>query len=280
MYRRFFGKPAATLTLTAVAALSLGGCVQATRHSNTMIFGTNTTVGFKVGQNVSQVPEIVLAYDRQELVIMPLVANTVDNGEWQTPCDVSTGLAAMEPNQDIIHPCLLVAINGSASDSYSVLASFGADFEGSTGTSTRSKAGIGQYFATGVAAQVLAFRGGAALVATGEAANNSNYASLDNTTVQALFNNPAATQRGIERGTQFNAFRRALINKVDATESGLQDKVKAFEGSAGLPDGSISASCLQRGDCLKAISESVVLAAAFSADPARLNAALSGWKAD
>ena len=82
------GRPIKVLTALAMLATA-GGCVQATRHSNTMLFGTNTTVGFKVGQGANQVPEIILAYDRQEAVIMPLVANTGDNGDVLTPCNVA-----------------------------------------------------------------------------------------------------------------------------------------------------------------------------------------------
>jgi hypothetical protein len=266
--------------LAAVAALvAASGCTQATRHSNTMVFGTNTTVGFKVGQTVNQVPAIMLAYDRQEAVIMPLVANTGDNSEIQTPCDVSASIADLEG--DIVHPCLLVGINGSASDSYSVLASFGGDFDGTVGTDrTGAKAGIGQYFATGIAAQMLAWRGGAALVSTGPAATASAYAPPESTAVQALLNNPAAAQRGIAAGNQYNAFRRALINKIDTTESGLQERMKKFEERAGLTGSSLSNSCGSKGDCLKAVSDSIRLADAFHAEPAKLNSALSAWGAE
>jgi hypothetical protein len=85
---------------------------------------------------------------------------------------------------------------GNLRDAYSVLASFGADFSagtsGNVGTPSgnpsapanvtnspsgqaqaQASGGLAQYFATGAAAQILARTGGAAVVATGEAAKAS-----------------------------------------------------------------------------------------------------------
>ena len=60
-------------------------------------------------------------------------------------------------------------------DTYSVLASFGAQFEGAasagTSNSATAKGGIAQYFATGLAARLLAQSGGAGLVNTHGDAN-------------------------------------------------------------------------------------------------------------
>jgi hypothetical protein len=56
--------------------------------------------------------------------------------------------------------------DGSDRDTYSVLASFGANVDGQAGAdaSARGKGSIAQYFATGWAARALAQKGGAALV--------------------------------------------------------------------------------------------------------------------
>lgn len=155
-------------------ALILAGCTQATRHSNLMAFGTNTTFGIAAGKDVD-VPTVTVGYKRQELVLMPLVANTKEDAHHRLlPCDI----AASADKAD--HPCVLVGTRGDsnntlAKDSYSVLASFGANFGGGVdSTGAKINGGLAQYFATGMAAQLLALSGGAAVVATGQAASSSS----------------------------------------------------------------------------------------------------------
>lgn len=178
MYRRFLGKLGGGIAIAALAAV-LGGCVQATRHSNTMYFGTNTTFGIKAGASAGEVPQVVVGYDRQEAVVMPLLANTADvsTGKDDTrnrlvPCDATRPLEVSGATY-AVHPCSFVAFRDKAQDSYSVIASFGADFGGKANTNVEVSGGLAQYFATGMAAQMLAAKGGAALVSTGKAAQES-----------------------------------------------------------------------------------------------------------
>lgn len=163
-----------------VAALSLGGCMQMTRHSNTLVFGTNTSFGVTVGADATSTPSISVGFKRQEAVVMPLVANVKEENGIQVPCVVGpanvrqAGLVEGDGTAALVsahtHPCLLVGRDESGSlDAYSVLASFGTKYDARTGGVGGS---IAQYFATGVAAQRLASSGGAA-VATGEAARTS-----------------------------------------------------------------------------------------------------------
>lgn len=174
--------------------MMLGGCTQSTRHANQLIFGTNTSFGLSVGKDIDT-PAATVGYKRQELVLMPLVANEAPAGasDKLVPCKMSVADGATaQPN----HPCLLVATRGEganvvAKDSYSVLASFGASFDAGSGTNPGAKGGLAQYFATGMAAQLLALKGGAALVATGEAARNSALVSPDPQAVAALTGDPA-----------------------------------------------------------------------------------------
>ena len=260
--------------LAALALLPLAaGCVQATRHSNTMIFGTNTTVGFKVGQGVNQVPQIMLAYDRQEAVIM-----AADGSRLLVPCDFTTPSTLPGNIGYRIHPCSLVAWDGKKQDSYSVLASFGADFGGQVdSTQAKAKAGLAQYFATGIAAQILAARGGAALVSTGPAALAATL-TADDALVQTLLDNPEAADQGVSLGRGYNAFRDSLLLKISNTESGLQAKVKNFEASAGLADGLLSASCSAKGSCLKAVEDnSGSLAASYFGSSEGMDSALQKW---
>jgi hypothetical protein len=170
--------------VTSAGALSLllcGGCAQMTRHSNLLVFGTNTVFGVRVGTAATQVPSIDVGYSRQEAVLMPLVANTSasqSDPKTLVPCDVSKDVKVVTGDADAsgtkladfaVHPCLLVATDGKqAKDSYSVPASFGANFGASAKpTETTAQGGLAQYLATGMAAQLLALNGGAAVVATG-----------------------------------------------------------------------------------------------------------------
>jgi hypothetical protein len=160
MYRRII----ATIAVFA-GALSLGGCVQMTRHSNTMVFGTNTSFGISVGSDATSTPSITVGYKRQEAVIMPLVANTEADGEKLNPCKQMADGSLPES-------CILMGRTNDDTgnrDTYSVLASFGAKF-GATSTQPEAKGAIAQYFATGLAARTLADRAGAAAVAASPAA--------------------------------------------------------------------------------------------------------------
>ncbi|MEO1648913.1 MAG: hypothetical protein AAFR32_08855 [Pseudomonadota bacterium] len=179
----------------AVSLPALAGCVQATRHSNTMVFGTNTSLAARIGQSVAQVPEVSVGYSRQEAVIMPLLANTGDRGGRNGVLSPCSALVAPTPTPtptppptelpktiEEPHPCKFVAMKTSSGDvsfqdSYSVLASFGANIKArSPGDGTKNAeigVGIAQYFATGVAAQLLAANGGAAVVSVSNGATAS-----------------------------------------------------------------------------------------------------------
>jgi hypothetical protein len=174
------------LMLGMMAASLLGGCTQMTRHSNMMIFGTNTVVGLRAGTTSTSVPEVALGYARQEAVVLPLVANVVTDRnspvakrDHLEPCNLT---AKLEPDPALlndgrgyrIHPCSLVAWKDGAQDSYSVLASFGGTFRGSGESGSReAEGGVAQYFSTGMAAQILALNAGAAAVASGIAARSA-----------------------------------------------------------------------------------------------------------
>ncbi len=153
-----------------MGAGTLSGCAQMTRHSNTLVFGTNTSFGIKVGQDATATPSITVGYSCQEAVVMPLVANTDDDGSTQKPCPKPNLPAGRSPVLDA--SCILIGKQGpDSSDSYSVMASFGAKFGASSGSSgLGAKGEIAQYFATGLAARALASRAGAAAVSTSDAA--------------------------------------------------------------------------------------------------------------
>jgi hypothetical protein len=251
MHSRLYKQLAA---LVIVAATS--GCVQATRHSNTMVFGTNTSLGIKVGTDTAQVPSINVGYERQEAVIMPLVANTEDDGTYQKPCDFSRLPSLSSDVKYRVHPCSLVAYKGDAQDSYSVLASFGANFDASGGTSNGVKGGLAQYFATGMAAQILALTGGAAVVAVGDAAKESAQNAPEAAkAVRSLFGKPFGQGDIFKNGQSYASFEQSLTAKIGpaAVAGNLQSKITAFETIAGISTG-MRAACTTADACRRQLS--------------------------
>lgn len=185
------------------AVTALSACSQMTKHSNMLVFGTNTSVGVNVGKDASQSPTIQIGINRQEVALVPLLANTKQStkGQWVkelAPCPADTktpdgkGLTGID-----LEGCKFVAtsteteykfkddgtpvVDGSgkqlvstkrhSADSYSTLASFGTR---SSGNEQGASVAVAQYFATGVAAQKLAEDGGASVV---QADSNSGKAA-------------------------------------------------------------------------------------------------------
>jgi hypothetical protein len=246
-------------------AVALGGCVQATRHSNAVIFGTNTSLGVRVGTDATTVPNITVGYQRQEAVFLPLLANvgetetvtrrqagqsgeTVSQGSLLTPCD-PTRPAQIEnqrqnrPQDDyLIHPCSFVAVNGRAQDSYSVLASFGARIGASTGSGDEKvQIGIAQYFSTGMAAQMLAITGGASVVSV----TAEPPAPANQTLAASLFGTPEERAAAAVIGSEYNSYQAML----ETTLAGLAaatyiTKLQKFEDDIGATGRPLSGYCL------------------------------------
>ena len=257
MSGRFHRGPAA-LSL----AVLLTGCVQMTRHSNMVVFGTNTSFGIRAGASAANIPELQIGYSRQEAVVMPLIAN-VDSEELPSgdsvlvPCDPTkpvevTGAAYA------VHPCSLVAINGKALDSYSVLASFGAKFSGEAGTTQpKANGGLAQYFATGMAAQILALNGGAAVVAVGEAAKESSDNPVSKDSVAALFGDSNQFQVGVKKGNSYASWEDRLVNLLEAQpdDAAVVAKIKALEDAAKLPKPVLQGKCSTRKECVSKVRD-------------------------
>jgi len=177
-------------TGVCVFALSLGACSQMQKHSNMLVFGTNTSIGVNVGKDASQTPTIQIGINRQELALVPLLANTSasrysatdtrSTGQDLEPCPAGTKTEDGKAITGIdISGCAFVATtditvtdndeNGKAKkttktiakDSYSTLASFGTR---TSASGTEGSVAVAQYFATGIAAQKLAQNGGASVI--------------------------------------------------------------------------------------------------------------------
>lgn len=149
--------PRRSTPLTLVAALAslafLVGC-QTPKHSNVLVFGTNTRAGLNVGYDPKmQNGSILVGYDRQEAVWMPLLANTNPKGN-----------APALPANGAVADSLYRGADGGLTDAYSVLASFGAEFNAKASAETTAGGGLAQFFATGLAARTLADRGAADLL--------------------------------------------------------------------------------------------------------------------
>lgn len=167
------------------------GCAQTVRHTNTLLFATNTQIAISAGTSATAQPDVTIGYKRQEAVVMPLVANYAPDPKEPgklVPCGNATSPPASG--------CLIVGKNGTANaqDSYSVLASFGAKF-GAKGKGAQPEAnvGIAQYFATGVAAQLLAATGGASIISTAK----PEPASLEKAATVASVMDPVNAQKTV-----------------------------------------------------------------------------------
>lgn len=228
MYRRYG-------FILIASSLLASGCTQTVRHTNTLLFATNTQIAISAGTSATAQPDITIGYKRQEAVVMPLVANYAPDPKEPgklVPC----GNAASPPADG----CLIVGKNGTsgAQDSYSVLASFGAKFGGkSSGTTPEASVGIAQYFATGVAAQLLAATGGASIVTTAA----QQPASPEKAAVVAAVMNPEEAQSAAlgvanyEQAVQVGVAAGLKRNLIASTGAAcFKDPAKANNLLAGL----------------------------------------------
>jgi hypothetical protein len=243
-----------------------------------MLFGTSTQFGIRAGTGATSVPELNIGYSRQEAVIMPLVANVDDDGTFQKPCNVAQPVQ-VSGGGFVAHPCSLIAINGKAQDSYSVLASFGAKFDGEArADGSKAKGGLAQYFATGVAAQLLALNGGASVVAVGDAAAAAAENPPAANAIGALLGDEAVVRAGIEVRNEYYAFRDKLLAKITLTDSiQLPNKMAAFETAAGVSGAGIAADCTDIAACRDAISNNDPYRHIYRARKAAFDAAFAAW---
>jgi hypothetical protein len=151
-------------TIALLGALALGGCATP-EHTNTLIFGTSTRVAIDVSQEPTGALGATIGYKRHEAVWMPLLANQKGSGGREPAkckddaCAKFVGETGADGGP----------AGGGAKDTYSVLATFSGDMSGSA-QGAQAKAAVAQYFATGIAARLLAQYGGAAAVSSGASA--------------------------------------------------------------------------------------------------------------
>jgi hypothetical protein len=141
----------------ALGAIALTG---ACAHNDVLVFGTSTTIGLNVetASTNGAAPSIVLGYEREEAVWMPLLAN--GRHSRISPCvssDRNVCTPGGYPLDDAMYRSTIMDPSGQRvvqTDTYSVFASLGAHFNGKASTNNGAEAGGGlaQFFATGNAA--------------------------------------------------------------------------------------------------------------------------------
>ena len=155
-----YNKRSTILALLTAAALS--GC-STPKHTDLLVFGTNTQFGVALTSDATSTPGVNIGYKRYELVLMPLYVNAKESR-------FAPSTPTSPTDTDKLKYVGSEATTPAATDTYSVLASFGA--RGSANTSGTAEVGIAQYFATGLAARTLAYAGGA-LINTGDKASEN-----------------------------------------------------------------------------------------------------------
>lgn len=157
------------------AVLLVAGC-GTPNHTNTLIFGTNTKFALDVSQDPTGAAGITIGYKRQEAVWMPLLANRAGKDDKAVPADCSAS-AATDNYCKFSGKAGEDSTNGAkAEDTYSVIATFGGHVSSSANTdfptagdpttatakangTVSANGGLTQYFATGLAARILASQG-------------------------------------------------------------------------------------------------------------------------
>jgi hypothetical protein len=168
----------------------LSGCATP-RHTNTMVFATSTRTAIDVSSDPSSGNlGITIGYKRLEAAWVPLLANQSDqNSSALIPskCDGLVKVTQSNNSNETLtkeyapEGCAgrFQGTDGTITDAYSVIGTFSGSSTGAAGAGSGTgevKAGgsIAQFFATGLAAQKLALKGGAALFNTSEPILDAN----------------------------------------------------------------------------------------------------------
>ena len=135
-------------------ALFATGCA----HNDVLVFGTSTTIGLNVETASSQgaAPSLVLGYEREEAVWMPLLVNGRESVLPLCPVGMSGACGTGRyPLDQAMYRSTIMDRTGQRvvqTDAYSVFASLGAHFNGRANTGAEAGGGLAQFFATGNAA--------------------------------------------------------------------------------------------------------------------------------
>jgi hypothetical protein len=178
---------------TIVATLALGAC-STPQHSNTLVFGTTTRLALDVSQDPTSTVGITIGYKRQEAVWMPLLPNQADTDGKTRPMACNSTHKTTEADGTIevkTNQCEWFAGRDDhrGRDTYSVLASFGSKLGGgadATNKDVKARGEIAQYFATGLAARLLAQNGAALVNTSGDGLTTEQRATLEQQSTTAV----------------------------------------------------------------------------------------------
>jgi hypothetical protein len=221
------------IAAASTALLALAGC-STPKHTDLLVFGTNTSLGVSIKGDATSTAGVDIGYRRQEVVLMPLYVNGAQS---KTPPPAAAPLGDTKYQ----------GIDTEArKDTYSVLASFGAKASGSG--SGGAGVSIAQYFATGIAARTLALAGGA-LVTT------SDVGAKQSITPAAVSAEKAADIR--KWISEHDAKVVLIADKVSDASTGKTDAAKvtaAFKDIPGAPDADGLAAINTRDDVIKELN--------------------------
>lgn len=154
MHDRRHRPPLRRLGLVGAAALAAGACA----HNDVLVFGTSTTIGLNIETASANgaAPSIVLGYEREEAVWMPLAVNGW--GARTKSCGLLDWNCVADPTKPTwlpgtrLYQSSTPGPNGARLDTYSVFASLGAKFNAEANDGAEAGGGLAQFFATGAAA--------------------------------------------------------------------------------------------------------------------------------
>lgn len=154
---------------TAAAWLAIAAILVGCGHGDAIIFASNKQIGIKVGVDSQKIPEVSIGYNGQDFALVPVHKKAAKAGETSNSGSKSSG---SEGNADggkvrkLSELGKYLATSGiNDKDAYSVYGSFVGKAQGGVkATNTAAKMELSQFFATGIAAQLLAKNAGAAMV--------------------------------------------------------------------------------------------------------------------
>lgn len=264
------------IVASLLAMSVLGGCQSTPEHTNTLIFGTNTKFALDVSQDPTGVVGVTLGYKRQEAVWMPLLANS----RAAAPATAASAATPAEPagcKDSIVMTieeggkkttktsgCKFSGTAGTdstngpgAEDTYSVLATFSGEARGiagagtpattGTGTDTTPKAGatgegsLAQFFATGLAARILAGQGSSIVNTKGGSREASVTATAQSGSRDKLKAETVVLDRVMSTVTDKNGGLisgklNTLATKATFKDASIKGRLTIFKDSADLRD--------------------------------------------
>lgn len=200
------------IALIAAIPMLTGGCANMP-HNDVLIFGTNTKLAFDVSTDPATAgsPNFTLGYKRQEIALVPLRANGTLVTENGTIDIIETGSK-------------YIGIDDKRRDTYSVFASFGANFA----AGTQNEAALSQFFATGIAAQNL-----------GQSLTAASMVSVQPVGARALERQEEISKLhkilGEEKVQRIEAEQRNIVSAQQAKASVIVMKVTKADGSINTP---------------------------------------------